>query len=223
MLENNNSIYQKKLKEKECLLCKTGFKQKSTCQKYCINCGYIIVKNKRKEWVIQNGERKKKVDREYYHKYKDEKKEERKVKYHRNKNNKEYMRRRREIAYNSRQKNKKKRSEKEKLLRRTNPKCRLDTLILSGMYQSLKKKRHGYKWEKVVGYNLQQLMFHLERQFDNKMNWGNYGSYWSLDHKKPRKLFKYNTIHDIEFKNCWRLENLQPLEKIKNLSKGYSY
>ena len=29
--------------------------------------------------------------------------------------------------------------------------------------------------------------------------------------------------HDEEFKKCWALENLQPMEKIANIKKGNKY
>lgn len=55
------------------------------------------------------------------------------------------------------------------------------------------------------------------------MNWDNYGSYWHIDHIKPISLFKYETAEDPEFKKCWALDNLQPLEKIANLKKGNKF
>ncbi len=52
------------------------------------------------------------------------------------------------------------------------------------------------------------------------MSWENYGSYWWLDHIKPRSSFNYESPDDKELKECWALENLQPLEKIANIRKG---
>lgn len=78
-------------------------------------------------------------------------------------------------------------------------------------------------WEKIVGYSIQELMDHLEKQFNDKMNWNNYGSYWHVDHKKPITWFKYTDYSDIEFKECWSLNNLQPLERIENIKKGNRY
>jgi len=75
----------------------------------------------------------------------------------------------------------------------------------------------------LVDYTLDALMKHLENQFDKNMNWNNYGSYWEIDHKKPKSLFEYNSSEDLEFRECWALENLQPLEKIKNHKKRNKY
>lgn len=77
-----------------------------------------------------------------------------------------------------------------------------------------------YKLENWLGYTIEDLKKYLEKKFDNKMNWNNYGKYWSIDHIKPISFFHYKSILDSEFKECWSLENLQPLEKIANIKKG---
>ena len=107
-----------------------------------------------------------------------------------------------------------------KRLRRENPKYRLDCNMGILMHHSLKDKKAGRKWEELVNYNLEELIEHLENQFDDKMNWENYGSYWHVDHILPRSSFKYNYPEDPEFKKCWALENLQPLEKSANFRKN---
>ncbi|MGC9100877.1 MAG: hypothetical protein ACP5HC_06435 [Caldisericum sp.] len=111
----------------------------------------------------------------------------------------------------------KKRSE----LRKTNPTVYLNDRVNTFIYLSIKAKLNGktyrgWKWEKWVGYTLDDLMTHLEKQFNCFMNWDNYGKYWVIDHYIPRKYFKFNSVDDEEFKRCWALENLRPLEKSKN-------
>jgi len=90
----------------------------------------------------------------------------------------------------------------------------------TAIYNALKGKKAGRKWENLVGYTLEDLMKHLEKLFDENMNWKNYGNYWSVDHRKPRTLFHYTFPEDTEFKKCWALKNLQPMEKIENIKKG---
>jgi hypothetical protein len=106
--------------------------------------------------------------------------------------------------------------------RENSPKFRLDMNFHSLVWWSLKDKKAGRKWERLAGYTIKDLMEHLEKQFDDKMTWQNYGSYWWVDHIKARSLFKYETAEDPEFKKCWSLENLQPLEKIANIKKSNS-
>lgn len=107
--------------------------------------------------------------------------------------------------------------------RKINPKFHLDTNISPAIYFCLKKRKAGRKWQELVGYTLEDLITHLENQFDNKMNWNNYGSYWVIDHIKPRSLFYYKNPEDEEFQNCWALKNLRPLEKIENIKKSNHY
>ena len=107
--------------------------------------------------------------------------------------------------------------------RKSNPSFRLYLNISSAISVSLRGKKARQKWQKLVGYSIDDLIRHLEKQFDDKMNWENYGSYWWIDHIKPRSLFKYENAEDSEFQKCWALRNLQPLEKIENIIKRNKY
>ncbi len=107
-----------------------------------------------------------------------------------------------------------------KQLRKENPKIRLDQNMANLIGYSLRGKKAGKRWEFLVDYVLKDLMEHLESQFDDKMNWNNYGNYWHVDHILPRSSFQYNSSDDPEFKRCWALKNLQPLEKTANLRKN---
>jgi len=111
----------------------------------------------------------------------------------------------------------------QKHRRKINPKYRLDGNMGTSIWVSLTDKKAGRKWESIVGYTLEKLMGRLEKQFDNKMNWNNYGGYWAVDNIKPKSLFNYISSDDLEFKQCWALKNLQPLEKIENIKKRNYY
>lgn len=111
----------------------------------------------------------------------------------------------------------------QKYQRETNPKYRLDENMGTAIWRSLKDKKAGRKWETLVNYTLKELIEHLEKHFNSKMNWNNYGSYWAVDHIKPSSLFNYTSPEDLEFKQCWTLKNLQPLEKIENIKKRNHY
>ena len=113
-----------------------------------------------------------------------------------------------------------KRKEKRRERRKIDPKFRLDSNMSSIISTALKGKKAGRKWVELVGYTIEDLINHLEKQFDRNMSWNNYGSYWWLDHIKPRSSFNYKSGEDKEFRECWSLENLQPLEKIENIKKG---
>lgn len=77
----------------------------------------------------------------------------------------------------------------------------------------------GRRWESLVGYTLDELKAHLESLFESWMTWDNYGNGWHIDHIIPRSVFNFQTPEDIDFKRCWALSNLQPLEASANLRK----
>jgi hypothetical protein len=45
----------------------------------------------------------------------------------------------------------------------------------------------------------------------------------SIDHITPDSWFEYNSTEDRDFKKSWSLDNLQPLWKAENASKGNKY
>lgn len=82
--------------------------------------------------------------------------------------------------------------------------------------QALKGAKAGQHWEDLVPYTLQQLQEHIESQFTPLMSWDNYGTYWEIDHIIPQNLFNIQSPEDPDFKICWSLANLRPLEKSLN-------
>ncbi len=99
------------------------------------------------------------------------------------------------------------------------PKRKLGNSISSSLYDALKNNKNGRHWEDVVGYALNDLMKHLEKQFQEGMTWDNYGE-WHVDHKIPLSVFNYTKTEHDDFKRCWALKNLQPLWAKDNISKG---
>lgn len=104
--------------------------------------------------------------------------------------------------------------------RRSTPKGKLNNSISAGIGKSLHGQKYGRHWEDLVGYTVDQLKRHIEKQFKDGMSWENYGSYWEIDHKIPITVFNFETPEDIDFKRCWALKNLQPLETITNIRKS---
>ena len=100
---------------------------------------------------------------------------------------------------------------------------KLNSTLGKNICKALQGIKAGRKWESLVGYTLNDLIQQLENLFDDKMSWKNYGSYWHIDHIKPKSLFKYKQPEDPEFKECWALNNLQPLERIANIRKNNKY
>lgn len=98
---------------------------------------------------------------------------------------------------------------------------RLHSNLSRAIRASIKDKLRR-RWEILVGYSLDDLTLHLERQFLPGMSWENYGrgaGKWHIDHIIPRTLHSYERADDADFKACWALSNLRPLWSEENISK----
>jgi hypothetical protein len=102
-----------------------------------------------------------------------------------------------------------------------NIQIRLNVRISGAIRHSLKNGKQWYHWEDLVGYTVDDLKQHLEKQFKNGMSWDNYRhDGWHIDHIIPLKAFNFSSYGDIDFKRAWALDNLQPLWGKENMSKG---
>jgi len=95
---------------------------------------------------------------------------------------------------------------------------RINCYISSAVRGSVKDKYRSKVFD-LLGYSLNQLMAHLESQFQEGMTWENHGE-WHIDHIRPVCSFNFESKNDKEFKECWALSNLRPLWAIDNLRKG---
>lgn len=76
----------------------------------------------------------------------------------------------------------------------------------------------------ILGYSITDLKLHLELLFEDWMTWDNHGKTalhpkmtWHIDHIKPINTFNITSIYDEDFKKCWALENLRPLDSYTNV------
>jgi hypothetical protein len=102
---------------------------------------------------------------------------------------------------------------------KTNPHFQVTKTVSNSLSQALRNKKSGAKWETIVGYTLEELIRHLERQFERGMSWANYGVGWNIDHIRPVSSFRFATIADPLVTECWALTNLRPLWRLDNLGK----
>ena len=90
------------------------------------------------------------------------------------------------------------------------------SLTMKARLRSLINTNNHSFW-KLVGYNSIELRQHLEKQFDSKMSWENYGVHgWHIDHKVPTSMAKTKEEIIILF----ALDNLQPLWAKDNIKKS---
>lgn len=100
------------------------------------------------------------------------------------------------------------------------PEGKFRCLLSNALYRALKGiRKHRREFEKL-GYTLEELKQHLERQFQPGMTWENYGE-WHVDHVVPvTKCQKIVSLDDPAVKEVWGLPNLQPLWAEQNSVKS---
>jgi hypothetical protein len=104
--------------------------------------------------------------------------------------------------------------------RRATPRGKLENNLSSDICKSLRGKKAGTSWQALVGFTCDDLKRHLEKQFHGGMSWDNYGKLWEIDHIIPKIAFNFESPQDIDFKRCWSLSNLRPLEVSENRIKN---
>lgn len=111
-------------------------------------------------------------------------------------------------------------NKRQQKLRNEDPAFKLRKNFSRIVNHVLKGNKNGKSIKKYLPYTFEELKIHLESQFDEKMNWQNYGSYWHVDHIYPQSALPYVSMEEENFKKCWALENLRPLEAIANIKKS---
>jgi len=95
--------------------------------------------------------------------------------------------------------------------------------VSNAIFKALKRGKTNKAGKSILqslNYSIQDLKNHLEIQFDNNMFWHNYGAYWHIDHIIPQSDLPYVSMNDDNFKICWDLKNLRPLEAMQNILDG---
>lgn len=93
---------------------------------------------------------------------------------------------------------------------------KLNKYISLNLCHSIKNSRNFDLISSYLNFTYEQFYQHLESQFTSKMSWSNYGIYWEIDHIIPQNVFSISSPNDHDFKICWSLMNLRPLEKSLN-------
>lgn len=99
------------------------------------------------------------------------------------------------------------------------PGYRLNRSIKAAMNISLKGGKSGRRWTDLIGYDLDALRRHLERQFVKGMTWDNYGD-WHVDHIVPLSSHEIDGPESDGFRSAWALTNLRPMWAEENIRKG---
>jgi len=208
-----------------------------------INQCKICEKEYHKKYRKENKEKIQKNKNKYYAKNKDEINKNYKQYYQENEDElKKYQKQYREEHKNEskqyqkeyRKTHKQEKNEYHKDRTKNDPEYKLKNNIARSVYEVLKHKKGGKSVLKHLPYTMEELRKHIEDQFKTTgnewMTWENWGKYnpkthnknrtWNLDHIKAHSKFKYTTMDCQEFKDCWALSNLQPLDSKENILKG---
>jgi D-sedoheptulose 7-phosphate isomerase len=120
---------------------------------------------------------------------------------------------------------------------KTDPNFKLRKRVSHSIWQFLKLNGGSKENKSILNYlpyTIDELKQHLELLFDPWMNWNNYGPYkvkewddnnestwkWQIDHIIPQSEFKFSSMEEKEFKECWALSNLRPLSSKNNNCKS---
>lgn len=112
------------------------------------------------------------------------------------------------------------------------PWYRINRNLSSSVNRCLKDRdisKNHIQHEKILGYNLEEFVNTISKLFIEEMSFDNYGRssgaerWWEVDHKIPQSWFKFKSVEDPLFKECWALSNLQPKWQYENKSKGARY
>lgn len=121
--------------------------------------------------------------------------------------------------------------------RQTNPMSKIRHNVSNLIRLSIKRNSSSKDGNSIVdylGYSINELKIHLEKQFEPWMTWDNWGIFdlktwndddrktwtWQLDHIIPQSDLPYLSMADENFKKCWSLSNLRPYSAKQNLIDG---
>lgn len=206
---------------------KDNNKYRNECKKCHYNLTVIYAKDNREKvkqykikWIKNN------TQKNIESKIKWEKNNPNKVKIRKSRYYKKYSKKVKEYFKKWKKNNPEKYKEQRRKLNkriRSTPKGKLDHCMGTLIRRCLGSNKNGRSWKTLVGYTNDELKQHLENQFEPWMNWSNYGlgpGKWTVDHVMPRSSFIYENSEDPEFKKCWALENLKPMEWLENIKKS---
>ena len=99
------------------------------------------------------------------------------------------------------------------------PKGVIDHRMNTAIRLALQGGKEYRKWSALVGYTTSELIQRLSETMPTGYSWERIAE-MHIDHKTPKSWFKYDSVDDPQFKECWGLANLQLLPAIENIKKS---
>lgn len=103
--------------------------------------------------------------------------------------------------------------------RKTNPAYHIKQTLRHALWEALKGRKKSRHLMELLGCTIEELILHLEKQFQIGMTWENYGQLgWEIDHIHPCASFNFSNPEQLA--TCFHYTNLQPLWGMDNLRKS---
>lgn len=94
--------------------------------------------------------------------------------------------------------------------RESNPAYRTLRSLYNTARGVLRGTNTGKNLRKLVGYSGVEFKQHMISLFEPGMTLDNYGTVWSVDHRKAVSLFDFTVDTDRQLRRCWALKNVMP-------------
>jgi hypothetical protein len=121
-----------------------------------------------------------------------------------------------EIQKRSYDKNKQKIFIYKKNRRKYDPIFKLTENIRKRIYSYIKNDKIKNKTN-YLGCSIEEYKKYLEHQFTPEMSWGNYGSYWEIDHISS--LYNFDFTNELNIFKAFHFTNTRPLSIKENRSR----
>ena len=102
----------------------------------------------------------------------------------------------------------------KKQKRKTDLNYKIKVNLRERMRDCLKNNYKKGKALELLGCSVNEYVIYLEQQFDESMNWENYGTYWEIDHIK--QLHTFDLTQTYNHSKAFNYKNTRPLTITKN-------
>lgn len=108
--------------------------------------------------------------------------------------------------------------ERLRLRRKTDIQYRISINLRARFRAAFKNKSKTGSAIKELGCSIESFMNHIEGLFLKDMNWENYGTVWTFDHKIPLSRFDLTEYEQVKL--ACNFQNIQPMYTLDNIRKN---
>lgn len=108
--------------------------------------------------------------------------------------------------------------ERDRVRYQTDENYRIIKVLRTRLYKTMKGDKSSKSIKNMIGVPFQYFLNWIEFQFQESMNWDNYGAIWDIDHVQPCSSF--DLTNDDQKCMCFNWKNMRPLLKYDNAIKS---